>query len=523
LDNDQLQDKIIEISKTIFSYCMAKTRNREEAEDLSQDILYELVRSAKNIRDDRAFYGFMWSLASNVYKHWCRKRAGEQVQELPEHISAADDQAEENGDIYLLRRELTLLTEKYRRATVLYYIEGRSCSEIAQILAISEGMVKYLLFKARKILKEGMNMERKLGTLSYNPKTYIPMYNGSGPNKFWSFMQSKVKQNIVDACYNDSLTAEQISLELGIPLPYLEEEIKALCDRKILVKEGTRYESNIMVIDADCKEKMLSESDKYREKIAEKIAAFLAKDLESFRFIGFAGNDFSENTLRWQLVRLVFLSIMTYKTKILKCDDASELPQTAWGDHAYIWLMEQSEVMDRYLFNYSQVYGRHGDRVCFFDYKPSPKGDHHDFYGNERYINIFCDIVRGHAKELSEYDREAVAEMIRKGYVIQDENGYQVTTTVFTEAQYQQALNMAETFVKEELGDALEAMDAASEKVLRDHTPRYLQDQVKGIAGMDKFLCGVCLPAQILIDKKVLSTAWHPCEMPTTAVVLAKK
>ena len=50
----ELHEKIAEVSKTIFSYCMAKTPTREEAEDLSQDILYELIKSAKNIRDDNA-------------------------------------------------------------------------------------------------------------------------------------------------------------------------------------------------------------------------------------------------------------------------------------------------------------------------------------------------------------------------------------------------------------------------------------------------------------------------------------
>ena len=45
----ELHKKIEEVSKTIFSYCMAKTPTREEAEDLSQDILYELIKSAANI------------------------------------------------------------------------------------------------------------------------------------------------------------------------------------------------------------------------------------------------------------------------------------------------------------------------------------------------------------------------------------------------------------------------------------------------------------------------------------------
>ena len=174
-----------------------------------------------------------------------QKKARRNTFELIEDILTEDDyfDADDESDIYLLRRELALLSEKYRHAAILYYIDGKSCSEIASVLYISESMVKYLLFKSRKILKEGMNMERKLGTLSYNPKNFVPFYNGSGPNRFYGFMQSKIRQNIVSSCYNDSLTAEQISLETGIPLPYLDSEIKSLTDNALLLKE-TNYKKS---------------------------------------------------------------------------------------------------------------------------------------------------------------------------------------------------------------------------------------------------------------------------------------
>ena len=70
MTRSELHEKISEVSKTIFSYCMAKTPTREEAEDLSQEILYELIKSAGSIRDDNAFYAFMWGVAGNVYKQW---------------------------------------------------------------------------------------------------------------------------------------------------------------------------------------------------------------------------------------------------------------------------------------------------------------------------------------------------------------------------------------------------------------------------------------------------------------------
>ena len=184
MDESKFNEKLTDAAKTIFSFCMAKTSNREDAEDLSQDILYELIKSSGSIRDDGAFYGFMWAVANNVYNHWYKRKLKNATYELDENMASEDDlfDVEGNSDIYLLRRELTLLSEKYRKATILYYIDGRSCREIAQSLNITESMVKYLLFKSRKILKEGMNMERNLGELSYNPKTLHPMYHGQGPN-----------------------------------------------------------------------------------------------------------------------------------------------------------------------------------------------------------------------------------------------------------------------------------------------------------------------------------------------------
>ncbi|MCI8331437.1 MAG: sigma-70 family RNA polymerase sigma factor [Clostridiales bacterium] len=131
----------------------------------------------------------MWAVAENVYKQWYRKKLKNSTCELTDDVPSEDGCIEDdNSDIYLLRRELTLLSEKYRKSTIMYYIERLSCSEISLSLTISESMVKYLLFKSRKILKEGMNMERNLGELSYNPKTLIPMYSGQGPNRFWEFM-----------------------------------------------------------------------------------------------------------------------------------------------------------------------------------------------------------------------------------------------------------------------------------------------------------------------------------------------
>ena len=86
MESAELEARIAEVSKTIYSYCRAKTSTREEAEDLSQDILLNLIRSVGSLRDERAFYAFMWGVAGNVYKQWCGKKQRHSCCELTEEI-----------------------------------------------------------------------------------------------------------------------------------------------------------------------------------------------------------------------------------------------------------------------------------------------------------------------------------------------------------------------------------------------------------------------------------------------------
>lgn len=515
MNRKELHDKIAEVSKTIFSYCIAKTSTREEAEELSQDIICELLKSGNNIRDDKAFYAFMWGVAGNVYKQWYKKKLKNNTYELTDNIPAEDDFIEDNdNEISLLRRELTLLSEKYRKATIMYYIDGCSCSEISSALAISESMVKYLLFKSRKILKEGMNMERNLGELSYNPKTLIPMYSGQGPNQFWNFMHSKIRQNIVSACFNDSLNVQQISLETGIPLPYLDDEIKELEDKQLLIKEGTRYKTNVIVITSECSDEIQRAVTKYHEQIADKIEAFITETISEYKSIGFIGSGLSDNTLRWQLASILFMAIQEVGY------NETNVPRTGWGEPAYLWLLEKWN--EKHIFNYSNVDSKHGDRIYFFDYLKDGmgKGSHHDFYRKDRNINLFCDICRGDKTNFSEYDLESIAEMIKKGYVVKENETYRSTVPIYTLDQYNTVVEMVRMFISDKLISIIQEIDHSAAKILSEHTPKHLQDQVDGIASMDKFLNAVCIPAIILMERQVLTTAWHPLEMPTTYVVL---
>ena len=98
-----MDNKILDVSKSIFNFCKSRTASTTDAEDLSQEILLELCRSIGNLRSEEAFYGFMWSVANNVYRQWYRRKSRE-----PSTSALDEDSALANSD--LLPEEDEMLT-----------------------------------------------------------------------------------------------------------------------------------------------------------------------------------------------------------------------------------------------------------------------------------------------------------------------------------------------------------------------------------------------------------------------------
>lgn len=510
-----MRERITEVSTTLFAWCCARTDTLADAEDLSQDVLLALLESTPRLRDERAFYGFMWSVANHVYAKWLRKRRRHRETPLRDATDERDPFAslDEADDVALLRRELALLGRQCRRATVLYYLDGLSCAEIADSLDVSESMVKYLLFKARKTLKEGIYMERFPGTLSYRPREFFACYVGEGPNAFWNLMSRLIPQNILAACYLTPLTPEQISLEIGVPLPYLEGEIAELTNRRMLLREGRKYRAGILLISADCIRETAAKNAPLYQTVAERVASFLDLALGAFRAVGFRG-DFSDDTLRWQLATLVFRQAQDFS------GDRPDIPmpETAWGDRAFLSLQEKTDVHAMRVA-FSAMKSRQGDQLLFYDVLPKPHGDHRDLWSRPRSVDLLCEIIRGQTPE-SDGDRELAEELVRLDYLRRDGGALTPTMPVFTEETFGAATALAADFVREELAETLFALDDTAEHILREHSPKYLHGQIPGVVLADRVVHAVDAPLERMLAMGALSADWVPGELPGMQVIL---
>ncbi len=230
----QLATEFIEENlKTIFAYSLSRVSNKEDAEDLTNDIALAILQSADKIKTPEAFYGYIWAIAANTYKKFMRRRSRNQFDELDDEIPQESDFIDDlirTEDAMILRREISLLSGEYRKCTVAYYYDNLGCQEVADKLGISLEMVKYYLFKTRKILKEGISMERDFGEKSFNPAPFRfeALFSGNYNKEYYNLFQRKLPGQILLSAYYTPMTVRELAIELGVASVYLEEEIALL-------------------------------------------------------------------------------------------------------------------------------------------------------------------------------------------------------------------------------------------------------------------------------------------------------
>lgn len=252
----------------LFYFCLKKTGNSTDAEDLTQDITLNVITALNKGVTPSSFSAWVWRIARNRYSVWAKEKhdrrtaiSGLDVSdyEIGDNGKSALDEMIRSEQIALLRRELAFIKSDYRDIIVSYYIEDKSVREIASRLSLSESAVKQRLFRARQILKEGMELAREFGKRSYDPEEIVYTNVCTRPGTLgqpWTLMDPKLNQNIFLACYDNPMTVEELAIEMGVALPYVEDIARHLASQSLLVMNGDKYETAFPIISRDAQERL---------------------------------------------------------------------------------------------------------------------------------------------------------------------------------------------------------------------------------------------------------------------------
>ena len=161
-------------SKRVYGVCLRLLKNRDDAEDLTQQVFLQVFRKIGTFRAEAGFATWLHRVTVNiVLMHLRRKKFAEVSVDGPEQTTADGEFREEFGaedatllgtiDRLNLKRAIRRLPFPYRRLLLLHDVIGCGHAEIAGILRCSRGASKSQLHRARRELRHLLQGKRWQG------------------------------------------------------------------------------------------------------------------------------------------------------------------------------------------------------------------------------------------------------------------------------------------------------------------------------------------------------------------------
>jgi RNA polymerase sigma factor (sigma-70 family) len=141
-------------SKAMFSIAMRMLNNREEAEEILQDVFIAAFRNIKELQDFKSFGGWLKKITINRSLDQLKKRklSFETVNDVEIADEEEEPENERNYTVEIIQAATQELDDTYRIVFTLHLFEDYSHSMISEKLGISESNSKTILFRAKKKL-----------------------------------------------------------------------------------------------------------------------------------------------------------------------------------------------------------------------------------------------------------------------------------------------------------------------------------------------------------------------------------
>jgi RNA polymerase sigma factor (sigma-70 family) len=149
----------------VFTLSLRFTKNREDAEEVSQDIFIKAYRALADFKGNSKFSTWLYTIVNNTCITFLRKKRL-QTHSLDKEgvFEVADSQdsglranmVEQKSRVAMVNEAIKMLNTDDAEIITLFYKSEQSLDEIAQILRLETNTAKVRLHRARTRLKEKM-------------------------------------------------------------------------------------------------------------------------------------------------------------------------------------------------------------------------------------------------------------------------------------------------------------------------------------------------------------------------------
>lgn len=163
------QHLVSSYSERVYNTCIQMLRNREDTEDLVQEVFTSIYLSIDSFEGKSKLSTWIHSIALNKSREFIRNKTRQKRSGIHTTLERDDShivpirtidfyhpgvQLEDQERAKILFDAIDQLADQQRQAYLLNKVEGYSYAETAELLETSVSSVESLLFRAKKRLKE---------------------------------------------------------------------------------------------------------------------------------------------------------------------------------------------------------------------------------------------------------------------------------------------------------------------------------------------------------------------------------
>lgn len=138
---------------TVFRLAFARTKHRQDAEDIVQEVFLRYMKAQPVFASAEHCKAWLLRVTLNCAKNHLNSAWVRHFAQLP------DDFAREAAKTDSVLGQVLALPAKYRTVVHLFYYEGYTVDEIAQLSGAKSSTVKSQLHRARKLLRISLEGE----------------------------------------------------------------------------------------------------------------------------------------------------------------------------------------------------------------------------------------------------------------------------------------------------------------------------------------------------------------------------
>ena len=149
----------------VFTLALRFTKNREDAEEVAQDIFIKAYRSLADFKGTAKFSTWLYTVVYTTSITFLRKKKpevqsldNERVFELADNQDSgfSANQVEQKSRVSMVNDAIAMLNADDAQIITLFYKAEQSLEEIGAILGLEQNTAKVRLHRARQRLKEKM-------------------------------------------------------------------------------------------------------------------------------------------------------------------------------------------------------------------------------------------------------------------------------------------------------------------------------------------------------------------------------